>query len=219
MRDFFSRHEAATWPEPERLHVYLRATDELRTVVDRYHEALRRTGIAAEHQLGLQKLEFVHFTVQMLSVCRREVPQPVLDVLITRLRSALTGVGPFSLRVGPPQASVHAVELWVDPVTDPAWERLVGVVRSGIAEVLGEGAMPPVASNGRPHTSLGYGYGDGDSGVLTAALKDVTPRPALVDVPVRELELVAVTQHPRRGQFTWDTVAVLPVGSGTWPDG
>lgn len=187
----------------------------MRAVVALYQEELLRTGVAAEHHLGLQDLEYLHFTVQMLARYRRQVPPHVLDALMERLKADLAGVEPFSLRVGPPQASVHAVEMWVDPLADQTWSGLVAVVRNSIAAELGAEVMPPVASNGRPHVSLGYGYGDGDSGVIMSALKDLTDRPGLVEVPVRELELVAVTQHPHRGAFTWDTAAVLPVGPRT----
>lgn len=213
VQNFFTRHETATWSEPERLHIYLRSNTELQIVAERYQEKLRRSGVAAEHHLGLQETQFVHFTVQMLSLYRRQVSQATLDEVIARLEADLAKVTPFALTVGPPQASMHAVELWVDPRADQAWAGLVGTVRSAISSVLGLDAMPPVASNGRPHASLGYGYGNGDSGVIMSTLKEASPRPGFVEVPVRELELVSVTQHPRRGEFTWDTLAVLPVGT------
>ncbi|MBQ0928609.1 hypothetical protein [Saccharopolyspora endophytica] len=213
MQNFFTRHQTATWPEPERLHIYLRSNAELQAVVERYQEELRRSRVAAEHHLGLQDPQFVHFTVQMLSLYRRQLSQSALDGLVDRLESDLAKVKPFALSVGPPQASVHAVELWVDPGADQAWAGLVGMVRGAVAAVLGADAMPPVASNGRPHASLGYGYGDGDSGVIMSTLNAVSPRPGFVEVPVRELELVSVTQHPHRGAFTWETVAVLPVST------
>lgn len=213
MQNFFTRHAEATWPTQQRLHVYLRANEELRGVVRRYQQQLQDSGVATAHGLGLQDREFLHFTVQMFTLYLRDVPEAAVESLVSRLTSALAQHKAFQLRVGPPQPSVHACELWISPETDDQWTQLVRTVRTATADILGPNALPPEGPNLTPHTSIGYGVGPGDSGEIMSTLKAVEPRPTLVEVPVTELELVAVTQHPSEGRFTWDTLATLPIGA------
>ena len=211
MQDFFGRFPGARWPQQERLHLYVRGNEALRAAVRRYQDQLRETGVADHHGLGLQDPEYLHCTVQMLTVTRREVTEDQLRALVRQLVAGLQWVAPFCLSVGPPAAGQHAAELWVDPAGDASWERLVDQVRRSVAHVLGSEALPDLGSNQRPHTSLGYGISTGDSGAITSALRDV--RHGLVNVPVVELELAAVTQHPSQGSFSWETVARVPVGA------
>lgn len=211
VKDFFGRFPGARWPHQERLHLYVRGNEALRAAVRRYQDQLRATGVAEQHGLGLQDPEYLHCTVQMLTVTRREVTEEQLRALVRQLVAGLQWIDPFCLSVGPPAAGQHAAELWVDPAGDAPWARLVDQVRRSVAHVLGSEALPELGANQRPHTSLGYGIGTGDSGAITSALRDV--RQCLVEVPVTELELAAVTQHPSQGAFSWQTVARVPVGA------
>lgn len=215
MDSFFTRFDGATWGRPGRLHVYAVASDTLREVVARYHAAL--DGVAQAQGLGLQPPEFVHFTVQMLRVHRDDLAPDQLGALVDKLAAALAEHEPLTLRVGPPAASQHAVELWVDPAADEPWGELVAATRRAAATVLGEDALPPLAGNATPHTSLGYGIGPGDSGVITSALKALRPRPGLIDVPVQQVYLVSVRQLPEQGRYVWETLAELPLGGGSAP--
>lgn len=212
MRNFFQRFEGATWPQQKRIHAYLRATDELRSVVYLYHEKLRENDLADKHGLGLQTLPFLHFTAQMCNLWLDDLEQKQIDDVSAALKSSVGTVTPFTLQVGPPQVSTHAVELWVNPDCRDQWTKLVHSVRAPVLDVFGDDAVPGVTSNGRAHTSIGYGKGvGGDSGVLMSALKTVEH--GLVTVPVNELVLVAVTQIPEEGRFVWDEpLAVIPLG-------
>ncbi|MGI8307159.1 NUDIX domain-containing protein [Saccharopolyspora hattusasensis] len=208
MRDFFRRHGSATWGRQDRLHVYALPTEPLRRAVDQYHRAL--VGLAAEHGLGLQPRENVHFTVQMLHCYLDEMSQPQLDSLVERLRAELRSVEPITLQVGPPVPSTHAVELHVSPHADNEWRGLVSATRRAAGAALGDDALPALGPNAIPHASIGYGISRGDSGVLASALKQV--RFPEIEVPVTEVHLLAVTQHPDKGRFTWDSVATIALG-------
>src|SRR5699024_4878759 len=108
------------------------------------------------------------------------------------------------MRVGPPQVGERAAELWVEP--SPLWMPLVLYVRSAAASAgLATDRLHPST---RPHVALGYGTGDGDSGVLPDARKRV-PHP-LVEDAVQELHLASVHYTPG-GTFTWDSLARIPL--------
>jgi hypothetical protein len=209
MEDFFSRFDGATWPIQQRLHVYALPGEELRQVVAAYQAELGHNPVE-QYGLGMQPLEFLHFTVQMLRKHRSEVSDAELDELVGHLTKQMRQVPPFSLRVGPPQASVHAVEMWVAPGADETWGELVECTRVAASTVFGADALPPLGPNATPHTSLGYGTGSGDSGALTSALKRT--RQPLVEVAIDQVHLLAVSQHPRQGRFTWEPLAAIPLG-------
>lgn len=151
----------------------------------------------------------------MLNVYRHAADVALISKLVDRLMADLSTVEPITLLVGPPQPSTHAVELWVDPVADGPWRELVSSVRSACSSMLGTDALPPVTSNGTPHTSIGYGIDDGDSGAIASKLKTIDPRPSLIEVPISEVRLLAVTQHPSQGKFTWDHVETFLLGPGS----
>ncbi|MEV5542063.1 2'-5' RNA ligase family protein [Saccharopolyspora shandongensis] len=206
---FFERFPGATWEIQERLHVYALPNQKVRDVVTEYHTLLGDDPIS-QYGLGLQPADFLHFTVQMLRKHRSEVTQPDLDELVTHLAKQLRHVDPITLQVGPPQAGVHAVELWIAPDADEVWGELVGHTRTAVTNVFGPDALPPLGPNAVPHTSLGYGVRPGDSGAITNAIKQI--RRPLVEVTVDQIHLLAVTQHPARGCFTWEPIAAIPLG-------
>src|SRR5699024_2193542 len=109
---------------------------------------------ARAYGLGLVPREWLHTTVQMLTVAGDEVDHEQLDELVAALRRRLTAVPPLELLVGPPQVSRHAVELWVDPGADRPWRGLVEAVRTAAVDALGTGAIPPLDPNPTPHTSI-----------------------------------------------------------------
>ncbi|MER7015329.1 2'-5' RNA ligase family protein [Saccharopolyspora sp. NPDC000359] len=211
MRDFFTRHATADWSARSRLHLYALPSDELREAVGRYHQVLGAT--AAEQGLGLQPPEFLHFTVQMLHPSRDDIAPEQLAALTEALTAALAEVPPLELQIGPPVPSMHAVELWTHPVPgiDAAWGHLVDAVRSAITSVLGADVLPERGTNAVPHTSIGYGIAEGDSGRLASTLKKV--RIPLITVPITEVHLLDVEQHPGQGRFTWAApVVTIPLG-------
>lgn len=212
MDDFFSRFDGATWPLQQRLHVYALPNDDMRQVVGKYQAQLGDDPIGT-YGLGLQLLENLHFTVQMLRVHRSEVTDTEIDDLVAHLTKQVGNLAPFSLRVGPPQAGQHAVEMWVEPNADglnPEWTELVEHTRAAATSVFGEQVLPPLGPNATPHTSLGYGVRPGDSGAITTALKRI--RQPAVEVPIEQVHLLAVTQQPDLGRFTWTTLASVPLG-------
>lgn len=214
VKSFFDQHRAARWAQQERVHVYLRAdTEALAGAVHRYQQRLLDDRLAEQHGLGLQPVESLHATVQDLGVHLPALADGTVAALAERLMDDLHPVVPFDLYAGPPQVSRSAAELWISPEADERWRELVGTIRSAAYAVLGDGVLPAIGTNGTPHISLGYGVGDGDSGVLTSALKEV--RVEMAEVPVEQVELASVTQHPDAGCYTWETLAVLPLGGTT----
>lgn len=212
MRDFFSRFDGARWQHQQRLHVYALPGRALREVVAAYQAVLGDDPIRT-YGLGTQPPEFLHLTVQMLRRCRNEVTDAEMVTLVDHLTKALRTVAPFSLQVGPPQAGVHAVEMWVVPNADglnPQWTELVEQTRAAVNSVFGPDALPPLGANATPHPSLGYGVGHGDSAAITSALKRA--RHPLVEVPIDQVQLLAVTQHPEQGCYTWDGIATISLG-------
>ncbi|MER7015331.1 2'-5' RNA ligase family protein [Saccharopolyspora sp. NPDC000359] len=209
MRDFFASPEVQ-WPRQQRLHVYAVGTPELAELFEAYHRELVTSGVAAEHGLGLQGPEWAHFTVQMLLRACDELRPGQREALEAELSRAVASLPELTLRVGAARgASQRAVELAVEPGVDAEWMVMVTAVRRAVAGVLGEDALPELGSNASPHTSIGYGTGDGDSGAITSVLNKV--RRPVVEVPVTAVHLVAVTQHPERGCFTWEHLAELPL--------
>lgn len=209
MRDFFRRFPGAIWDRQQRLHVYALPTDDLRQVVEQYHAAI--ADIAAEHGLGLQPPQWLHLTVQMFHTTLADIPPQRLDELVDKLTAATTPLPRMQLRIGVPQVGAHSVELAVEPTADDQWSRTVHAVRDAADAVLGSDALPDLGSNRVPHTSIGYGIGNGDSGELMSALKRIRLPPVAVDID--ELHLVAVHQHPDRGCYTWDYLAKLPLAA------
>lgn len=211
MRNFFDR-PGARWSQHGRLHVYYLPPEAWRDRVRRYHEVL--DGLDAEHNLGLQPPEWSHATVQMLRRHVDEVDAVSMVRLVDTLRAHLGAVPTFSLRIGPPAASRRAVEAWIDPTADADWHHLVETTRTAVTEALGEDTLPEegYTPNYTPHTSLGYGVGDGDSGVLTSALKRVRLPP--VEAAVEAVHLVAVHQHADEGFYDWSHIAEIPLKNG-----
>lgn len=210
MEPFFTRFDGATWPQQGRLHVYALGNEPLRRAFETYHRHLVASGAAEEHGLGLQPGRWAHFTVQMTLRSIQAMPARDYSRLTNNLTDAAAALPSLTLQVGAPRgASEYAVELAVDPAVDRQWTVMVEAIRGAISDALGDDALPPLGSNAVPHTSIGYGTGTGDSGVITGALGAV--RLPAVTVPVTELHLVAVTQHPSEGRFSWNGVATLPL--------
>lgn len=219
MHDFFMRFDGATWARSERVHLYLPANDALRTVVAGYHAELGQDPIH-RFGLGLQPLEYLHFTLQMLTMHTPDLSVQARDELTAELATELQQIERFALEVGPPLPGQYAVELWVAPQAQDQWIRLVQRIRAVVARVLGEAALPALGSNASPHCSIGYGVAEGDSGAITEALKPRAAETPLVTVPVDQVLLVSVSQHPQHGSFSWTPpLATLPIGHGTQPDG
>ncbi|MGW5789211.1 2'-5' RNA ligase family protein [Saccharopolyspora sp. NPDC003752] len=206
---FFERFPGATWKTQQRLHVYALPNQAVRDAVTEYHALLGDDPIS-QYGLGLQPADFLHFTVQMLYKHRSEVTNTDLDELVTHLTKQLRQFDPFTLRIGPPQAGVHAVELWIAPDADKTWGELVDHTRTAVTTVFGSDALPPLGPNAVPHSSLGYGIRSGDSGAITNALKNI--RRPLTEITIDQVHLLAVTQHPDRGCYTWEPIAAIPFG-------
>lgn len=210
MEPFFARFDGATWPQQGRLHVYALGNEPLRRAFETYHRHLVTTGVAEHHGLGLQPGKWAHFTVQMTLRSIQGMPAGDYSRLATALAETAVSLPSLTLQVGAPRgAGRYAVELAVDPVVDRQWTRMVEAIRGAISDALGPEVLPPPGSNSVPHTSIGYGTGEGDSGAITDALNSV--RLPAVTVPVTELHLVAVTQYPSEGRFAWSEVATLPL--------
>ncbi|MFD7161157.1 2'-5' RNA ligase family protein [Kribbella sp. NPDC059898] len=211
MRPFFALPETR-WDQPAgKLHLYIVAPDPVRELAAKYHEVMHAHG----DLVSLQPLEWLHMTVQMLQAytSRGAARTGLMDEesLQHRLRTELGGFEPFDVTVGPAVVGVHAVSLWSPPPA-AAFTELVARCRAAVGNAFGEQVLagPPK----QPHITIGYGRTAGDSDALIRSVKDVWAAPVTFTVPA--VELVAVTQDPVEGRYSWsrlDHIELPPAGN------
>ena len=95
----------------------------------------------------------------------------------------------------------------LDLVPDKGFAELIDRVTTAASAVSGREAVR--YSSGRPHLTLGYATGDGDSGILQNRLRDATD--LRVTLTVDAVRLVDVLVDRELFQFRWDELAVLPL--------
>ena len=192
------------WPEGwTKLHLYvIPDLREITPLVDLYWEVIDQFDFIAP-----VRDEWLHATVQMIDGRpAREVSPDQRAELEARLRDQFSQLPAFTVTAGGAVANRSSVVLDLTPDRDFA--EIIHRSRAVIREVLGEDAVK--YSNSRPHVTLGYARGPGDSGVVQSKLRNATDqRPALTMADVR---LVDVTQDPVLHEYRWDEIARVPLG-------
>ena len=191
------------WPHGwTKLHLYVvPELHEITPLVDLYREVIDQFDF-----ISPVRDEWLHATVQMIDGRpARAVSPDQRDELEARLRDQLGQLPTFTLTAGGAVANRSSVVLDLTPDRDFA--EIIHRGRAVIRDVLGDNAINYSAS--RPHITLGYARGPGDSGVVQSKLRNSTDqRPRLT---VTEVRLVDVTQDPVLHEYRWDEITRLPL--------
>jgi 2'-5' RNA ligase len=112
------------------------------------------------------------------------------------------------LTLGPEELQAEGVWLRVAPAA--AVRRLRAAIRAGIAELWGAARVPEAAGSFTPHVSLAYSNTDGPSEPYAAALAEMRPRSATVELGA----IQAISLRRDAHLYRWETVATVSLG--TW---
>lgn len=115
--------------------------------------------------LDLVPAEWLHLTMQGIGFAD-EVGAGDTVRIVAAVRRRCAGLAPVRLTLGPAQAV----------------RKLRAAVRAGIAEVWGPARVPEGAGDFTPHVSLAYSETDGPDEPYAAALAEMEPRSATVEV-------------------------------------
>ncbi|WP_285752435.1 2'-5' RNA ligase family protein [Lentzea sp. NBRC 105346] len=191
------------WPEDwTKLHVYfVPDPTEIKPLADAYRDVIEDLDCVAR-----QPDEWLHSTVMVIDdIPARDVTAEQRAELANRLQQTLAELPAFTLSAGPAIAGRSTIAL--DLVPDRDFRNLVDRVRSAAAGVFGEDKVQ--YSNGRPHITLAYATGDGDSGVIAGRLRGATDLRATLTVDT--VRLVDVLVDADLFQFRWEELAVIPL--------
>lgn len=194
-----------TWPwRRGALHVYALPEPALQAALAPFHGALATVPFCA-----VQPPEFLHATVTRLPWFLADPATPPVATITAAVADVVSRTAPFTVELGRPEITDYGVV--VDGPAGPEWDGLVDGVRAVARAMAPDRPLPnrPYA----PHVSLGYGVDDGDGELLRAPL-DAIAADGPFRMPVGEVHLLSVHQEPERGIFSWDPIAVLPLGGG-----
>ncbi|MGO1055197.1 2'-5' RNA ligase family protein [Crossiella sp. CA198] len=192
------------WPADwTKLHVYfVPGPAEIAPLVEAYRDVLAELDFVAR-----QPAEWLHATLLVVDgIPAGEVGAAQRAELTDRLRAAVAEVPAFTVTAGPAIAGRSSIAL--DLVPDRDFIELISRVRSAAAEVFGAAAVGYVS--GRPHITLGYAVGEGDSGVVAGRLRNATDLRATLTVD--RVRLVDVLVDAELAQFRWTELAALRLG-------
>ena len=202
MKSIFAR---MTWPwQRGSLHVYALPDPALRAALVPFHEPIEAVSFCA-----VQPPEFLHATVTRFPWFLADPTVPPVERVTAAVAEVVTAMTPFTVELGRPEITEYGVV--VDAPAVSAWDGLVDGVRA-VATALDPGRPLPNRPY-RPHVSVGYGVADGDGELLQGRL-DAIPAATPFRMHVAEVHLLSVHQEPERGIFSWDPIAVLPLGGG-----
>lgn len=217
MEPFTPRFQGRPWVSGMRvLHVYVLprpgADDELLRMAHACRPIL--AGYPIDPQCGSDPTDagLLHLTAEMLAdVPSDEYDEAARAQVVGALRAELAGVQAFTTEVGPPIGNVAGVvlDVWREADTVALIER----IRSAIRTARGDQALRH--SGGRPHISLGYGYGSASSDPLNGELRNkVVPRRATLFVDrVHLLDVAWALDEDLGGwRMSWEPVAEIPLG-------
>lgn len=205
MESFFERSSTARWQRDGVLHIYLVAPPAVTLLAEAYQQALADRAVS---NLPPQPPKWLHMTVERFNQHRDDLDDLRLTALCNSLRAELAEVPAFSLQVGPALPSAYSISL--DAVPDEPWLRLRHTVRRAAVTALGETAVNPLGTGGRPHVTIAFCTGPVAIEPHLSALNHV--REGRAEWTVAAAHLVAVHQHADAGTYSWDTLAEIPLG-------
>lgn len=199
MKSFF---DSMTWPRSAgRLHVYAFANPAVARMADAYHEVIDRPG------LPRQPDEFLHVTIEQIQRYADDLPAEQIAALVAALAKHIAAVPAFDLTIGPALLTYSAVGF--DAVPDEPWAQLRQAVRTAAVETFGDDGVKPMHGPGAPHITLAYATREVEFDSLTL----LKVRAGRATLPVNEVHLVAVTQNPATGVYSWPApIASLRLG-------
>ncbi|MFD9965011.1 2'-5' RNA ligase family protein [Amycolatopsis sp. NPDC058986] len=205
MREFFN--PARRWPaEQTRLHVYHQPdVDALAPLLKIYCPILADAGF-----LAVVPDRWLHLTIAQITTPTADIDPAARAQLAAALRERLGELEPIRVTVGP--ALVGDTSLVLDVTPDHDVTALAAAAVEVIDTVLGPGTAD-LAANERPHITLAYGTGTGDSGPLGGRLRRATG--TRTELLVDLVDLVDVVQDPPC--YRWHNISALPLAPTRQP--
>ncbi|MFI9504939.1 2'-5' RNA ligase family protein [Nocardia sp. NPDC052566] len=187
-------------PDWTKLHVYFVPDPvEIKPLIDAYGSIVDDFDFVSR-----QPDEWLHSTIMVVDgIPARDVTVQQRTEFKERLRQVLIELPSFAVTCGP--AIVRRSSIALEMVPDRDFAELVDRVKTAAGDVFGWEAVQ--YSSGRPHITLGYATGDGDSGIIQSRLRDVTD--LHVTLMVDNVRLVDVRVDTELCQFRWEELAVL----------
>lgn len=204
MRDFWETHH---WPAGERrAHWHLLFEDQ-----PAVHEFARaHADILGRHpELSPVPVEWLHATLQSIGPLNAATAVAVADAA----RTALSGIEPFEIEIGPAQAIHNGVVPAIYP--EEKISELYWTLRHATEGVVGAETMPKAPERFWPHLSLAYSAAQWDHDELSRAL--VKLRPPRPRMTVTRAVLVDQEQV-WRDKYTWTVIAEVPLGKSSAAD-
>ncbi|MFD6161649.1 2'-5' RNA ligase family protein [Nocardia sp. NPDC060256] len=201
MVDQLKRRWPADWTK---LHVYfVPDPTEIKPLIDAYQSIIEDLECVSP-----QPDQWLHATLMVIDgIPARDVTEQQIADLTQRLEQAMADLPVFTVTCGPAVAGRSTIALDLTP--DRGFAELRTRATTAAAHVFDADAAR--YSNGRPHITLGYARGEGDSGIIQTKLLHATDM--RVPLTVDAVRLVDVTADMDRLQFRWNEVAVLPLKS------
>jgi hypothetical protein len=193
------------WPADwTKLHAYFVPDPaEINPLVDAYRGVLESVDCLAR-----QPDEWLHSTMMVVDgIPARDVSAGQRAELAERIGQAVAEVPEFTVTCGPAVAGRGTVTL--DMVPDKDFAALTERVKAAAGEMFGPEAVK--YTNNRPHITLAYATGDGDSGIIQDKLRYATDLRATLTVDA--VRLVDVLVDAELFQFRWEELAVLRLKS------
>jgi 2'-5' RNA ligase len=161
-----------------------------------------QTRLAGLPGLDLVPADWLHLTVQPVGFAD-EVGPGDAERIVAAVRRRCAALTPPRLTLGP--AQLHAEGVWLPAAPATAVRRVRAAVRAGIAEVWGAARVPEPAGAFTPHVSLAYSNTDGPDEPFAAALADMAPRSATVEVAAIQAISLGRDTH----LYRWETLATV----------
>ena len=194
---------AVLWPPGRtRLRVYyVPPAEPVKPLIDAYSDALAPFGFIAP-----VARDWLHATIAAVQDrWTSEMTPRQLSAAQERLRQELGGLPAFTVQAGGALASRHGVTLDLTP--DHDFAELIRLASGVFTEVFGPAAAG--YDGGRPHVTLAYGTGQGDSGLVQGRLRNATD--LRVPLKVAEVLLVEVSQDVVHHLVRWRELAQIPL--------
>jgi hypothetical protein len=158
--------------------------------------------------------QWLHATVQMITVPAGRIDGPGREALAAALAVQLAGIPPMDLTVGPPLCGTGGVVLDAiaadgsDIAGDGPWQALRDRTEHAIRQVIGNEGLN--YDPGPPHVSVAYAARHADSGPVQSSLQRI--RPGRARWRVDAVELLDVVQDAHAHTYTWRPLARIPFG-------